>query len=171
MSAGTVSAATASAATASPAAAAAAEVKASRSLRIGEVARIVGTTARTIRYYEEIGLLPDPGDRPAGQHRVYSEAEVERLQEIMRLRNLLGVTLDELKELVEAEEARAALRAELQRTDDAVRQREILTAAMAYIDRQLEMVRHRRNELTRLEQELTSRRRRARARLRQIASG
>jgi DNA-binding transcriptional MerR regulator len=148
-----------------------AEVKASRSLRIGEVARIVGTTARTIRYYEEIGLLPDPGDRPSGQHRVFSEAEVERLQEIMRLRNLLGVTLDELKELVEAEEARAALRAELQRTDDVVRQREILTAAMAYIDRQLEMVRHRRNELTRLEQELTSRRRRARTRLRQIASG
>ena len=147
------------------------EASASRPLRIGDVARIVGTTARTIRYYVEIGLLPDPGDRPAGQHRVYTHAEVERLQEIMRLRDLLGVTLDELKELVEAEEARAALRAELQRTDDVVRQREILTAAMAYIDRQLELVRHRRDELTRLEEELASRRRRARTRLRQLASG
>jgi DNA-binding transcriptional MerR regulator len=158
-----------SAAAASPAAVD--EGKGSRPLRIGDVARIVGTTARTIRYYEEIGLLPDPGDRPPGQHRVYSQSEVERLQEIMRLRNLLGVTLDELKELVEAEEARAALRAELQRTDDSVRQREILTAAMAYIDRQLELVRRRRDELTRLEEELASRRRRARARLRQLASG
>ena len=148
-----------------------AAAKGSRRLRIGDVARIVGTTARTIRYYEEIGLLPDLGDRPSGQHRLYSEAEVERLQEIMRLKHLLGVTLDELKELVEAEEARAALRAELKRTDDVDRQREILTAATAYIDRQLEMVRHRRDELARLEEELSSRRRRARARLREIASG
>ena len=149
---------------------AAAAAPTARPLRIGDVARIVGCTARTIRYYEEIGLLPDAGHRPAGQHRVYTDADVERLTEIMRLKSLLGVTLDELRELLEAEEARAALRAELQRTDDAARRREILTAAIGYIDRQLELVRKRRAELELLEQDLTARRRRAKTRLRQDAA-
>jgi DNA-binding transcriptional MerR regulator len=143
--------------------------EAPRLLRIGDVARIVGCTTRTIRYYEEIGLLPDPGNRPAGQHRVYHDAEVERLREIIRLRDLLGVSLDELKELIEAEEARAALRAELQRTDNASRQSEILTEAIGYIDRQLELVRRRRDELLGLEEDLADRRRRAKARLRQLS--
>ena len=47
-------------------------------LRIGEVAERLGTTTRTIRYYEEIGLLGG-GEREAGRHRTYDEADVERL--------------------------------------------------------------------------------------------
>ena len=47
-------------------------------LRIGEVAERLGTTTRTIRYYEEIGLLGG-GEREAGRHRIYEEADVERL--------------------------------------------------------------------------------------------
>jgi len=78
-------------------------------LRIGEVASEVGTTPRTIRYYEEIGLLPAAADRPSGGHRNYTTADVERLRELIRLRDLLGVSLEELRELVEAEEARAVL--------------------------------------------------------------
>src|SRR6185312_16903066 len=58
-------------------------------LRIGDVARLVGTTPRTIRYYEEKGLLPPAPGRPAGQHRVYEQADVERLREILRLKELL----------------------------------------------------------------------------------
>ena len=38
-------------------------------LRIGEVAELTGTTPRTIRYYEEIGLLPGAADRAQGKHR------------------------------------------------------------------------------------------------------
>jgi len=74
-------------------------------LRIGDVARIVGTTPRTIRYYEEIGLLAEPSVRPSGAHRSYSSEEVERLREVMRLKELLGVSLEELKTLLTAEEA------------------------------------------------------------------
>jgi MerR family transcriptional regulator, repressor of the yfmOP operon len=85
--------------------------EATGALRIGDVARLVGTTARTIRYYEEIGLLGEHAARQSGSHRLYSEAEVEHLREVMRLRSLLGVSLDELKTLVEAEEARKILRA------------------------------------------------------------
>ena len=49
-------------------------------LRIGDVARLVGTTPRTIRYYEEIGLLPEAPARPSGRHRTYTHEEVERLR-------------------------------------------------------------------------------------------
>jgi len=74
----------------------------SQSLRIGDVASLVGTTPRTIRYYEEIGLLPAARSRPSGRHRVYTEADVERLREVMRLKDLLGLSLEELRMLLAA---------------------------------------------------------------------
>src|ERR1700733_5405330 len=76
-------------------------------LRIGELAELLGTPPRTIRYYEEIGLLPGAEDRAQGKHRAYTEADVERLGEIIRLRDLLGLRLKELSTLLAAEEARA----------------------------------------------------------------
>ena len=81
------------------------------SLRIGDVAKLAGTTPRTIRYYEELGLLPQAPARVSGQHRLYTESEVERLREVMRLKDLLGVSLEQLKTLLAAEDARAAVRA------------------------------------------------------------
>jgi DNA-binding transcriptional MerR regulator len=139
-----------------------------KSLRIGEVAEQTGTTPRTIRYYEEIGLLPTAGGREQGKRRQYGEADVERLREIMRLRDLLGLSLEELRSLVEAEDARAALRRELLETDDVVRQREILDEALGHICTQLKLVRSRKHELERLERELTARQRKVRARLRAL---
>ena len=79
-------------------------------LRIGELAEQVGVTPRTIRYYEELGLLGTGGARSKGAHRHYTEADVARLRELIRMRDLLGLSLEELVTLVEAEEARAALR-------------------------------------------------------------
>jgi DNA-binding transcriptional MerR regulator len=140
-----------------------------RGLRIGEVASRTGTTPRTIRYYEEIGLLPGGGERVAGTHRLYSEADVNRLEEVLRLKQLLGVSLDELRELVAAERARAALRSEWHSGDiPASRQREILDEALGHVDRQLELVVRRRREITRLEGELSEGRRRLRARLAEV---
>src|SRR5438270_13571610 len=137
------------------------------SLRIGDVARLVGTTPRTIRYYEEIGLLPEASKRPSGQHRVYSQAEVERLREVMRLRDLLGVSLEELKTLLAAEEARAEVREQLRRDDvDPGRRRELLLQALGHIDRQLELVRHRAEELAKLQDELSETRKRVRRKIR-----
>jgi DNA-binding transcriptional MerR regulator len=139
------------------------------SLRIGDVARLVGTTPRTIRYYEEIGLLPEAPARPSGQHRIYTHEEVERLREVMRLRDLLGVTLDELKTLLTAEEARAEVRAQLQRDDvEPTRRRELLTEALGHIDRQLGLVRHRAGELAKLEDELSQTHKRVKRRLREL---
>jgi MerR family transcriptional regulator, repressor of the yfmOP operon len=138
-------------------------------LRIGDVARAVGTTPRTIRYYEEIGLLPEAPERPSGRHRLYTHAEVERLREVMRLKDLLGVSLEELKTLLTAEEARAEVRAQLRRENvDPHRRRELLVEALGHIDRQLELVRHRAEELARLEGELSDTRKRVRRKIREL---
>jgi MerR family transcriptional regulator, repressor of the yfmOP operon len=138
------------------------------SLRIGDVARLVGTTPRTIRYYEEIGLLPEAPARVSGQHRLYTQEEVERLREVMRLKELLGVSLEELKTLLTAEEARAEVRAQLRREDVIPERRlELLGEALGHIDRQLELVRHRAAELARLEQELSETRKRVRRKIRE----
>jgi MerR family transcriptional regulator, repressor of the yfmOP operon len=141
-------------------------------LRIGEVARLTGTTPRTIRYYEEIGLLPGGIAREPGAHRTYAEADVERLQELLRLKDLLGLSLDGLHDLVAAEDARSALRREWHSgVEDPVRRREILEEALTHIDNQLDLVRRRRDEIAALEAELSLKRRRLRDRLRELKRG
>jgi DNA-binding transcriptional MerR regulator len=135
-------------------------------LRIGEVAKLVGTTPRTIRYYEEIGLLAGGGDRAAGQHRLYGEADVERLREVLRLKALLGVSLEELKELLEAEEARGALRDEWRHGNPpARRRREILAQSLGHVEHQLELLARRRAEIAKLERELTEKRKHLQSRI------
>jgi DNA-binding transcriptional MerR regulator len=130
-------------------------------LRIGEVAKLTGTTPRTIRYYEEIGLLPAAADREPGAHRTYDEEYVERLTDLLRLKDLLGLSLEELKELVSAEDARAALRREWRGgIEDPVRRRVVLDESLGHIARQLKLVRRRRDEISSLEDELLARRRR-----------
>jgi DNA-binding transcriptional MerR regulator len=139
-------------------------------LRIGDVAKLAGTTPRTIRYYEEIGLLPPAAGREPGAHRTYAEADVERLTDLLRLKDLLGVSLEGLKELVEAEGARAALRREWHEgVEDPVRRRQILEESLGHIAHQLELVRRRREEIAKLEDELVARRKRVRELLREPA--
>jgi DNA-binding transcriptional MerR regulator len=127
---------------------------AERSLRIGEVAELTGTTPRTIRYYEEIGLLPGAAGRVQGKHRCYTTADVDRISEIVRLRDLLGLSLDQVSKLLEAQVARAGLRREYAQTDDPGARRAILDQALGHISTQLELVRGRRAELLQLEDEL-----------------
>jgi DNA-binding transcriptional MerR regulator len=138
-------------------------------LRIGEVARRVGTTPRTIRYYEEIGILPSEGGRESGRHRLYGEREVQRLTDALRLKELLGVSLDELRELLEAQDARAALREEWQQSEPgAERRREMLAESLRLIDRQLVLVRRRRDQIAALEEELAGKRRLVTRRMREL---
>jgi len=66
-------------------------------LSVGEVCAATGLSARTLRYYEELGLLPDVR-RSAGGRRVYGPDELERLRFIGRLK-ALGLSLAEVQEL------------------------------------------------------------------------
>lgn len=66
-----------------------------RVLTIGQLAKAAGVTTPTIRYYEEIGLLPKPGRSAAGQ-RLYAESELERLTFIRRCRDF-GFSIDQVR--------------------------------------------------------------------------
>ena len=125
-----------------------------RSYRIGEVAGRVGVTTRTIRYWEELGLL-GAAARSKGAQRLYIEADVKRLEELIRLRDLLGLSLDELVELAEAQEARAALRDQWEESASDRERARIVTAAIAVIERQLKLVRGRQQKLSEFADELS----------------
>ena len=127
-----------------------------RTMRIGEVAELTGTTARTIRYYEEIGLLSGGTERELGKHRCYSRADVERINEIVRLKDLLGLSLEQLSQLLEAESARADIRREYYETEDPQRRHALGTQSLGHIRNQLALVRSRMDELATLEQDLKS---------------
>jgi len=141
------------------------------SYRIGEVAELVGTTPRTIRYYEEVGLLAAPPAHDKGRHRTFGDNDVRRLQELIRLRDLLGVSLDELKSLVEAEEARALLRERWQHTAGDADRKAILEQSFGHVTAQLALVRSRREALDRLESELAAKLERVTALLREFEEG
>jgi DNA-binding transcriptional MerR regulator len=146
---------------------------ASRPLRIGEVAERVGVTPRTIRYYEELGLLGGSTGRAKGAHRLYDESDVARLRELIRLRDLLGLSLEELVELAEAEEARATLRDRWERDPSDAERLAIVDHATELVARQLELVRARQSTLAEfaaeLEEKLASLRRRRRSLQRRTA--
>ena len=72
-------------------------VAADGQMRIGELAQRVGLTERTIRYYEELGLL-DSVKRLDGGQRVYTDDDVRRLRFVQRLK-ALGLSLQEMLEL------------------------------------------------------------------------
>jgi len=142
---------------------------AGRTMRIGEVAELTGTTPRTIRYYEEIGLLSGGTAREMGKHRCYSQADVDRIKEIVRLKDLLGLSLEQLSQLLEAETARADIRREYKETDDPERQRELLLRSRGHIENQLALVRGRIAELSKLEADLSEREQRVRDKLRALS--
>ena len=138
-------------------------------LRIGDVARLVGTTPRTIRYYEEIGLLPEATARPIGPAPQLQRGRGRASARGDAPEESAGVSLEELKTLLSAEEARAVVRAQLRRDDvHPERRRALLAEALGHIDRQLELVEHRAGELAKLEQELSETRKRVRGKLREL---
>lgn len=67
-------------------------------LRIGDLAKATGTKVVTIRYYEQIGLLPVPS-RTDGNYRSYNDEHLRRLQFVRRCRDL-GFTLGQVRELL-----------------------------------------------------------------------
>ncbi|WP_435661623.1 MerR family transcriptional regulator [Leisingera caerulea] len=68
------------------------------SLTRGELAKATGCNLETIRYYEKIGMMPDP-PRTAAGHRIYGQSHIQRLRFILRAREL-GFAIDEIKGLL-----------------------------------------------------------------------
>lgn len=116
-----------------------AKVSGERYARIEQVAARTGLTKRTLRYYEEIGLLAPP-TRTEGGYRLYSESDIAQLERIKRLRDLLGFSLAEIREIAQAEEQRAQVRAAWANEHDPRTRLAWLDKVEALTRRQLELV-------------------------------
>jgi MerR family transcriptional regulator, repressor of the yfmOP operon len=120
-------------------------------LRIQQVAAEVGLTTRSIRYYEELGLLK-PAARSEGSYRLFDEDDLERLRFIKGLRDDAGFSLAEIGQLLEDEAARARNRERFRSTTDTDERRAILRDAFARVDRQIASLR---DKIERLEAMVT----------------
>ena len=110
-----------------------------RLLRINQVAAETGLTARTIRYYEEMGLL-EPAARSDGDYRLYDDSDLERLQFIRDLRDDAGFSLAQIGQLLEDEHVRERNRERLRQTGDPEERRSLMLDARARVDHQIEIL-------------------------------
>ena len=123
---------------------------------IEQVAQRTGLTKRTLRYYEEVGLLP-PTDRTGGNYRRYSEEDVKLLQQIKELRDLLGFSLNDIRTLLDAESERGQIkRAYRQETDDSARLAQ-LERADELIRGQIQLIEQKLNGLEQMRSSLLAR--------------
>jgi MerR family transcriptional regulator, repressor of the yfmOP operon len=110
-------------------------------LRIGEVAAQAQVSTRTLRYYEELGLLSPSGYSPGGARR-YSDQDVERLLRIRELQSVMGFDLDQIRTILVSEDRLNQLRAEFQSGDlPPARQEEIVREAIGINDELRQRVR------------------------------
>ena len=119
---------------------------------IEQVATRTSMTKRTLRYYEEVGLLPPTG-RTEGNYRRYSHEDVQLLERIKELRDLLGFSLTDIRELLSAEEERDQIKVAYQQETEKL-------AKIAQLDRADELIRGQlmliNEKITALEQMRTS---------------
>ena len=125
-------------------------------LQIGEVAERTGVTQRTLRFYEEKGLLRPP-TRMDGGFRLYSEDDVSRVEHIRQLQNLLGVTLAEIKEMVDAEEVLQELKAQYRPEADVSEKRRQLQKAIDVVTRQHGIVSQKAEQMSEMKGQLEER--------------
>jgi len=125
-------------------------------LSIGEVAKLLGTTTRTLRYYEELGLVRSSRHSLKAQRR-YGSKEIERLRRIRELQTLLGLELHEIGEQLEASDRLEALRAEYRAGPPPERRDEILFEGVVILERFRERVRGRQEWLNTFADDLDAR--------------
>jgi DNA-binding transcriptional MerR regulator len=125
-------------------------------LSIGEVAELLGTTTRTLRYYEELGLVSSSRQSETSQRR-YGPDEIERLRRVRELQTLLGLELDEIAEHLGASDHLDGLREEYIAGPPPERRDEILLEGLAILERLRERVRERQQGLATFAAELEAR--------------
>jgi MerR family transcriptional regulator, repressor of the yfmOP operon len=127
-------------------------------LRIHQVAELIGLTPRSIRYYEEMGLL-SPSARSRGSYRLFDQLDIDRLRFIKGLRDDAGFSIAEIGRLLEDEAARRLAREALASTDDPAERHRILSGRLSSIDDQLAGLNEKLARLQEMVAELQRRRR------------
>jgi MerR family transcriptional regulator, repressor of the yfmOP operon len=104
-------------------------------MQIGEIAERTGLTQRTLRFYEERGLL-QPATRLDGGFRLYTEDDLRRVERIARFRNILKLSIPETKRMIEAEEAITEIGQQARQESDIEAKRQQLLQAVELLERE-----------------------------------
>ncbi|MEY2398243.1 MAG: MerR family transcriptional regulator, repressor of the yfmOP operon [Actinomycetota bacterium] len=131
--------------------------------RIGQIAEHLGVSTRTLRYYEELGLLTPSGYSTGGSRR-YDEADRARIIRIRELQAVMGFNLDEIKEILGSEDRLGQLKSEVHKGVTPNRHQAIVAEAMRLNAQMQEQVRNKIAVLETFEAELKDKEVRYRAR-------
>lgn len=124
-------------------------------LKIEDVARICGLTKRTIRYYEEIGIISAP-HRSKGGVRLYTENDVETLKKILNIREVLGFSLQELEQFISMRNKMESQCEGYRNSTDQEERRETLIEIDKVIGAQLELLEEKMQKMLRVKADLES---------------
>jgi DNA-binding transcriptional MerR regulator len=135
-----------------------------RLLKIGEMARRCGVSIRTLRYYQELGLVK-PHSTTAGQMRLYDLTSVDRIKKITRLKDIMNLSLEEIQQVIDLDDRLDAMRDLSYRTTAMGERIEVAENYLELLRAQREVVLVRRRQLDEYIEELEVRMARATANL------
>ncbi|KSU84325.1 MULTISPECIES: MerR family transcriptional regulator [Fictibacillus] len=133
-------------------------------LKIDEVAKQSGLTKRTIRYYEQIGLLSSP-PRSEGGFRLYSQDHVNFLKKITNAKEVMGFSLAELQEFIKLSDMLEHQRHDYRQVKGTELQKEKLEKVLHTVEEQLKLLEQKKKTILKVEGDLVSLRDRAKAAL------
>ncbi len=110
-----------------------------RLLTVENVVEKLGITPRTLHYYEQINLI-QPASRTEGGHRLYDTAVIDKLEHILRLKNHLGASLQEISFILEAEDALGQLRESFRRETSELEKTKIIHESMVLLESQVKLI-------------------------------
>ncbi|MTH55667.1 MerR family transcriptional regulator [Bacillus mangrovi] len=129
-----------------------------KKFKIEDAAKETGLTKRTIRYYEELGLIQEP-ERTEGGTRLYSEEDLDRLKKVVLAKDVLGFSLQELQDFVRLREKIQHHRDDYLHSVDLSKQKEELdhiydglTEQISMIDLKMERMQEFKEELIQLQE-------------------
>ncbi|MBU5212809.1 MULTISPECIES: MerR family transcriptional regulator [Heyndrickxia] len=133
-------------------------------LKIDDVAKQSGLTKRTIRYYEQLGILPSP-PRSDGGFRLYSQEHVEFLKKITNAKEVMGFSLQELQEFIKLNDELEVQRMDYRQFKGTNKQKEKLEKVYQTVVEQLNLIEQKKKKILKVEADLVSLRDRAKAAL------
>lgn len=133
-------------------------------LKIDDVAKLTGLTKRTIRYYEEIGLIAPPV-RSEGGYRLYTEADVEQIKKVLVAREALGFTLQELLQVLKIDDLIRQYRSNYKSSSDQARKKLELENIAEGLEQEIGMIDQKMKRMEQFKQELADMRGRVQAAL------
>jgi MerR family transcriptional regulator, repressor of the yfmOP operon len=136
-------------------------------LKINDIAKQSGLSKRTIRYYEEIGILPSP-ERSKGGTRLYRQDHVDFLKRITIAKEVLGFSLQELQHFISLRDTFESQRADYKKVTDSRERMKKLTEIIEILDDQLKIIEEKTQKILSVQMELVTLRERARSSIEKI---